>query len=277
MSARRVVATGPRYIGAAYLDELRERLSARDWAIMESLARVRCLSGGQLERLHFATLSERTQGPRRRTVLARLTRWRVVATLERRIGGVRGGSSGLIFTLDTAGQRLLDHRLANDTGQAMSPRRPWTPGQLFVRHTLAVSELYVTLAEQARHDGFHLVRFDAEPACWWPNGLGGKLKPDAYIVLGTNTVTDYWWCEADLSTESLPTVKRKLTGYLNFAQRYGRGPDDVLPRVLMTMPNQARLAAIRQLMARLPHPAASLLHITVQEDAARYLVEILRG
>jgi hypothetical protein len=273
----RPMTTSRRYIGAAYVEELRSRLSERDWAIIESLARVRCLTGGHLERLHFAGLSARTRARTRRTVLARLARLRVVATLERRIGGVRGGSTGLIFVLDVAGQRLLDQRRAHAAGLPTRPRRPWTPGQLFVRHTLAVSEMYVALTEQARREGFKLVRFNAEPVCWWPNGLGGSLKPDAYLVLDAQTVTDYWWCEVDLATESLTTMKRKLTGYLEFAQRHGLGPDDVLPRVLVTLPHQARLTAIRQLVAHFPHPAASLFHLITHEDAADYMTKILRG
>lgn len=266
----------PRYISAAYLDQLRERLSERDQAVIESLARVRCLSGAQLERLHFAALSERTRARTRRAVLARLARWRVVATLERRIGGVRGGSAGLVFTLDTAGQRLLDQRRAEVGALPTRPRRPTTPGQLFVRHTLAVSDLYVCLTEEARRGGFHLVRFDAEPACWWPNGLGGQLKPDAYVALDGEAVTDYWWCEVDLATESLPTIKRKLASYLDFARRCQRGPDGVLPRVLVTTQTSTRLAALRRLIGSLPHPAATLFRVTQHEDAVAYMGEVLR-
>lgn len=275
MSARLKEAE-PRYIGAAYVDQLRERLSERDWAVTQSLARVRCLSGAQLERLHFATLSERTRPRTRRAVLARLASWRVVAALERRIGGVRGGSAGLVFTLDTAGQRLLDQRRAEVGGLPARPRRPTTPGQLFVRHTLAVSGLYVSLVEEARRGGFQLVRFDTEPACWWPNGLGGLLKPDAYVALDGEEVTDYWWCEVDLTTESLPTVKRKLTSYLDFARRRQRGPDGVLPRVLLTTQTDARQAAFRRLIGGLPHPAATLFRVTQHEDAVAYMGKALR-
>ena len=39
----------------------------------------------------------------RRRVLGRLVQARVLGTLERRIGGVRAGSQGLVFFLDVAG------------------------------------------------------------------------------------------------------------------------------------------------------------------------------
>jgi hypothetical protein len=136
--------------------------------------------------------------------------------------------------------------------------------------------LYVSLVEEARRGGFQLVRFDTEPACWWTNGLGGLLKPDAYVALDGDEVTDYWWCEVDLATESLPTVKRKLTSYLDFARRRQHGPDGVLPRVLMTTQTDARLAALHSLIGRMPHPAAILFRVTKHENAAACLGKVLR-
>ncbi len=42
-----------------------------------------------------------------RRVLARLTELGVLARLERRIGGLRAGSSGYVYYLGPAGQRLV--------------------------------------------------------------------------------------------------------------------------------------------------------------------------
>ena len=44
-------------------------------------------------------------------------------------------------------------------------------------------------------DGVRLGGFDAEPAAWWPNGLGGWLKPDAYVRLASGNFVDHWWIE----------------------------------------------------------------------------------
>ena len=102
-----------------------------------------------------------------------------------------------------------------------------------VRHTLMVSELYTAMAEQARSADAKLVAFAAEAACWWRDGLGNYVKPDAYLVLDGPHGRDHWWVEADLATESLPTIRRKLLNYLSFLERGQLGPGGVVPRVLV--------------------------------------------
>jgi hypothetical protein len=94
--------------GWSELVPLVDTLGERDVAILRDLARVRVLTGGQLTRLHFSELTSTNRERARRRVLARLVEHRLVATLEgRTIGGVRAGSSGLIHSLGTAGQRAL--------------------------------------------------------------------------------------------------------------------------------------------------------------------------
>jgi hypothetical protein len=136
-------------------------------------------------------------------------------------------------------------------------RRPGAPGQRFIAHTVAVSEVYVSLVEADRAGRLRLRAFDAEPA--WPDGRGGLLNPDAFAVVGDGRVDRLWWIEVDLGTESLPTVHRKLTAYLDFVRRGQLGPHGVVPRVLLTTSTDDRLAAVQREIARLPSPAADLL------------------
>src|SRR5262245_62962246 len=91
----------------AAVRRIAEGLSERDRAILADVARVRVLSGRQVERLHFADLAGQHRDRTRRRVLERLTALQLLTTLERRIGGVRAGSAGLVFALGAAGQRLL--------------------------------------------------------------------------------------------------------------------------------------------------------------------------
>jgi len=64
----------------------------------------------QLRQLHY---DESEAGKRlARMDLARLVEWRVMARLDRSIGGVRAGSEGFVFRLDAAGQRLIPSRAA---------------------------------------------------------------------------------------------------------------------------------------------------------------------
>lgn len=256
---------------SALIVALAEQLTDREWNIMETVNRLRLVTGLQLERLHFAELTGKSKSVVRWRVLKRLVDWHVLLPLPRRVGGGLRGSGQLAYALDTAGERLLRLRrnLRQDDGRI---RRPGEPGERFVQHTLAVSELYVRLIERSRTEGFSVDEFLAEPAAWWPNGAGGWMKPDAYVVLSSNDVTDYWWIEVDLATEAVPTLRGKFLAYTDFVNRGQLGPSDVLPRVLITVPTAYRLEVMNSVVARLPAPADELLTVALHETAVDTLV-----
>lgn len=258
----------PMRVRPRHVEWVAERTGPRDRAIIDSINRLRLASSAQLERLHFADLAAAARARIRRRVLARLVAWRVLLPLERRIGGVRAGSAGLVFALDSAGQQL-----AAGAGGA---RRPREPSRALLGHSLAVSELYVTLVEQSRSGKFAVAEYRTEPACWWPLPHGGWLKPDAYLKLTTTGFDDHWWIEVDKDTEHLPTLRRKLSVYLDFARSGGLGPSGVLPRVLVTVPNEPRAAQVQQLISRLPD-ADGLLHVVTETWAPTHLIQILRS
>lgn len=247
------------------------RLGDRDRAILDDVARLRLATGKQIQELHFNNIALKSRARVRRRVLARLVSWGVLKPLRhRRIGGIRAGSEGLIFTLDTLGRKLSHIHHGNDH------RSPRDPGSRFVDHTLAISGLYVELVQLARAYGFELAAFDAEPSCWWPNGLGGMLKPDAYVKLAVSEHTDCWWLEQDMDTEDLSTIRKKLLVYLDFVRRGQAGPDNVVPRVLIAVPGEDRQADIADVIRRLPAPADVLFHVTTTTQAAAYLLLALR-
>jgi hypothetical protein len=264
----------PLRVRATHVEWVADRLSSRDRAILASVYRLRLATGHQLERLHFSHLTTPARARVRRRVLARLVRWRALVSLERRIGGVRAGSSGLVFALDSAGQQLVTLN-ANLHGHVVG-RRPREPSSALLGHTLSVGELYVRLVERSRVEPFTVAVFDTEPACWHPNGLGGWLKPDAYLKLSTDAVSDHWWVEVDKGTEHLPTIRRKLLAYVDFAAGGGVGPGGLLPRVLVTVPTEARRVAVAEVITRLPEPTMSLLHVAHEEDATAYLLKVLQ-
>jgi hypothetical protein len=255
-----------------YVERLTQILSPRDWAIIETINRFRLASGAQLERLHFHDLAGRSRAVVRGRVLKRLTDVRVLLPYERRIGSSWRGSANLVYTLDSAGQRLVRLRTNRETPD-LSARRPRQPGERFVAHTLAVSELYVDVVEHSWTQQFELETFEAEPA--WPNGLGGWVKPDAYLKLRRGTVTDYWWYEADLATESLPTIARKLRAYRDFAARGQLGPDGVVPRVVIGVPTEARQWAIQREVNQLPDPADLMFRVVQLLDVAGTIIQEL--
>lgn len=187
-----------RRITTAHLATLADQLSERDQAILADLERTRVLTGAQLQRLHFGSISQASRARDRRRVLTRLTDLDLVSMLDRRIGGIRAGSTGHIYTLTPAGQRLLALRRGQQLPKRL--RRARTPGAPFLTHALAISEIYVTLIEASRHHDFRVSTYDTEPACWHPAGNGTHLHPDAYTVLQTSTHQDCWWLEIDQNT-----------------------------------------------------------------------------
>jgi hypothetical protein len=85
-----------------------DELTPRYTAPLPHLARVRLLSGGQLDRLLASPeLSPETVGRVRRRIMTQLAELGLVTTLGRRVGGVRAGSIGHLYALTTAGHRFL--------------------------------------------------------------------------------------------------------------------------------------------------------------------------
>lgn len=260
----------------SHVEWVRDRLTERDWQIIEAVNRLRLLTGMQIERLFFSDLRPgRSRIASRSRVLHRLVAWRVLAPLPRRIGGAGRGSTTLVFALDSAGQRLVREQLIA-TDRPARVRRPGPPGERTVRHILAVSECCVALTELSQLSGFTLAQFVAEPACWWPNGLGGYIKPDAYALLASGDIRDHWWLELDLATESLPAVKKQLLAYLDFARSGQLGPGQIMPRVIVGTTTARRLDAIRAQIVRLPSPAQNLFRIVQTDELASTLYQVLR-
>jgi hypothetical protein len=155
-------------------------------------------------------------------------------------------------------------------------RVPWTPGSLFLAHSLDIAELYVRLREHERASDVGLADYVVEHAAWHPDGRGGVIKPDAYTRIHHGEIEDCWWIEVDRATESIPTLRRKLLSYVEFARSGHVGPDGITPRVLVTVPHDHRLAAVRDLVESLPAPALELITPTLHDQAAQLMIDILR-
>jgi hypothetical protein len=257
------------YVTPARLERLERSLSERDRVVVETVARLRLATGEQLGRLHYTDTTPR----QRRRALTRLVERRVLSILDRRVGGVRAGSDGFVFALDITGAHLARTTAANARRRI---QRPVTPGALFTRHVLAVSELHVRLVEAERAGLGELLASDTEPACWRSfAGRGGgrvALKPDAYVRLGSGAFEDSWFVEVDLGTESSATLDRKLDTYRTY-WRSGREQErhGVFPRVLWLVPNERRSAVVSEACARQPAEAWPLFVVTLYDDAVGLL------
>ena len=246
-------------------------LPARHTTPLPHLARVRLLTGAHLDQLLAnPDVAPQTTARIRRRIMTRLHDLGLVMTLERRIGGVRAGSAGHIYTLTPAGHRVLT--ILHNQPCPPHVKKPAIPSTLFLAHTLAISDIYVALVETARRREFTVSSFTTEPACWQPTGHGPYLKPDAYCVLATTTHQDCWWLEIDQATERLPRIRAKCRMYLDFLTHSGVGPDHVPPRVLFTTPDTRRANTIKQAITALSTQEVDLIDVTTHTNAPTFLI-----
>jgi len=255
-----------RRVSKKRLSEIAERISNRDNAVLQSLYQCRYLLTGQLRRLHFRETASHTAALRAAgRALSKLKEYGLVATLERRIGGIRAGSGSFVWYLTQAGTRLLS--FGHPDARPLSRRR-LEPSPQFLYHILAVAETYVQFAELT---GVELVSVETEPDCWRTfAGVGGAartLKPDLYAVTAAGEYEDHWFFELDMGTESVPRVLRKCRQYLDY-YRSGKHQrhTGVFPFVVWIVPNMVRQTALRQRMEEELHDQPDIFTVITRDQ-----------
>ncbi len=224
------------------LTELRKTLSERDKKILSALRHCRYMLTSQVQRLYFTNMVSPIACLRTaRRILSKLKDLGLISTLTRRVGGVRAGSSSLIWYLTSAGERLL--RLGDDG--AHTRKRFMEPSIQFLAHTLAVAECYVRLTEichQGENLKLHAVEMETD--CWRAYSRNGKqttLRPDLFAVTHCDKYEDRWFIEVDLNTEAPPTVVEKCRRYHEY---YRSGIEQekhkVFPLTVWIVPDAAR-------------------------------------
>ncbi len=277
--------TGPR-ISRRRLNDIEGRLSERDRAVLSSVERYRFLTARHIETLHFAEHATAESGARTcRRVLARLRSHRILGVLNRRIGGVRAGSEGLVYFIDTAGERI-------QRNQASSSRRRRfdEPSSRFLDHTLAIADVAVGIIAAASESGAEVVKLapEGEARRHYTDrlGVGQVLRPDLYVELAArpgDQDVEAFFVEVDLGHESLPTVLGKCLLYEEYLetgieQREFGG----FPKVVWAMdayrPNVAerRRQAFLVAMQRNARVTPGLYRIRVLEEAAAQLIREVR-
>ena len=265
-----------RYLSAAAYRGFTAQLMESDLSVLKHISDLRFVSGPQLTRLCFAGSDDLDANARAaRRALLRLVRLGALERLPRPVGGVRAGSAGFVYHLGLGGQRL-----AVDRGwqPERRRRRSLTPGTLFVRHALQVSELHTLLVESDRSRRVELLELDSEPACWrsW-GGLAGQrqtLKPDSFIRLGLGPYEDSYFIEVDRGTEGSRALERQLQLYaayhLSGAEQQEHG---VFPRVLWLVPDERRATVIQASVRRLAAADRELFRVARFDQAIDAMVK----
>lgn len=257
---------------------LADGMSLLEREIVETVARLTLVSGRQLAHLFIdfyisdsaaSAVSPSTHARRARRVLARLVEQRVLDRLERRQGGVGGGSSAWVYALGPAGRRIVAYWAGEGLPRS---RGAHEPGAVWTAHTLAVSNLYVRLREAERAGRVELLAFDAEPVCWRRytrlGGAAGVLKPDAYIRLGVGEFEDSFFAEVDLGSERRGQLIRKHHVYGEYV-RAGeeQAKAGVFPGVLWIVPDAQRMALLTDIQRGLPEQTRRLFTVATSAQA----------
>ncbi|MGC9539218.1 replication-relaxation family protein [Streptomyces sp. UG1] len=275
---------------------VKSTLSERDLGILGSLRKFRLLTTALIRRLHFPSggqstprgTSEEGSTPKRHAtvaaasvatmrVLSRLESHDLVARLHRRIGGVRAGSTGVIWQLTSAGDRLI--RQGGDEGKR---RRYLEPSAAFTFHTLATAELAVELHELADNGAVELVNLESEPDCWRtflaPHGAKQWLKPDLFAITAGGDFEDHWFLEADLGTEHTPVIVRKATTYQQYAATgVHQSEHEVFPVVAFVVPDERRKgtieAALKTESTTRKSFATGMFRVVTKDKFSRFVAE----
>ena len=245
----------------AQLEQIRSELTDRDKRLLVFLKNLRYMKTDQIRRVFFPPGTRSLHACKVATFknLNRLKSLGLIGHLEKRIGGVRAGSKGMIWHITEAGARLL--YLGTDLQN--SRKRQLEPSPSFLRHTIAVTETFVQIVEICRDDPvMKLSRIEVEPECWrdyQKNGKAISLRPDLYAKTVTGEYFDHLFIEVDLDTESPTAIVEKCRRYLEYFQTgkeqkaYG-----VFPLVLWIAPDNNRKAKMKDAITqsfpnRFPH------------------------
>lgn len=235
------------------VENLGHKLGPRDRAIVEMVESLRLVTGNQIVRVFWGDASSADERAARRT-LARLVEWRVLARLERRVGGLGRGSESWTYALDVAGQRLVTAR--------SGARRPRLPRPAMWRHVLAGAEAYTVLVENLPSGERSLGQWQGEPACWRrsPGQVGQELllKPDAFVVVRGPGYSDLFFIEIDTGSQSRTVIRAKLAAYRTYAasgveQALQQG---VFPQVVFITTDENRVEVLQGVIGRSQSVAA---------------------
>lgn len=235
----------PTRISTKKLRELEERLGERDRQIIWTIRKYKFITTNHIKVLYFitgATESANTRAANK--AMKKLKDWGLVDSLKRRVGGVRAGSSALIWHLTEAGYRLL----SLNAEEKQSRKRFEEPSPLFLRHTLAVTSCAVQIEKICRDTPeMKKVLIDIEPSSWRSFMHLGRniiLKPDLYAITELTDYQDSWMIEIDLDSEPPAKIVEKCQTYIDYYRTGQEG--GVFPLVVWIVPTLKRKEALKR-------------------------------
>jgi hypothetical protein len=260
------------YITARRLDRIAADLTERDAACLAFVASSRLSTSKQLVHRFWTDAPQSHPAIARaaRRALKRLADWRVLDPLpDRARGGVRGGSDTLVYGVGVAGVKLLARR-------GLRLRRLGAPGDRFIAHTLACTQVVVDLHVANAAGELELIEVQQEPASHraflGAYGTRHWVKPDLFARIGAGALEDRWSIEVDLATEHTGTLLTKSNRYLAHAQSGDEQREHgIYPRVLWAVPDDRRAGQLKTVLGKLPTSAEGMFSICRLDELAAFL------
>jgi hypothetical protein len=262
------------------VDELRSQFDSRDLAVLADIHRFRLLSTRQIQRLHFskpgmhASIQGATRAAHR--VLHRLQEAKLVAPLERRIGGAERGSAGSLWQVESRGAAVL--KLGAEEPKRYRTREP--SSALFIRHTVAIAEVALLVTEYTQAKALDLLSLETEPTAWRTflgrHGQTESLRPDLYVIAANSDFEQHTCVEIDQATEHAPQILRKCHVYARYAA-FGAAEKQsgVIPRVVWVTTNDARRRFLLRIIAGDPNLPEEMFSVATTDQAAEEIVGTL--
>lgn len=264
-------------VSAAQLLHLAERMTPRRWCLLETVAKLRLASGGQLARHCYLDCAAPAASRGARRDLEWLFDRGVLHRLGRRIGGARAGSSGHLWALGAVGIRLLDLRHGEGITRGRSRYEP-TVG--FVDHALAVSEVFVGLHEHLRDpwlgDPTATLDFRVERHAWRSYldklGMPATLKPDAEGRVVRQGFEDRFWVEVDRATERRNVVRNKCAAVIAYRNTGHEAAEGIFPITAWLTTTEERAAVLREVIDEFSFHDRQLFAVGLLRDAVPLLL-----
>lgn len=272
-------------VGHRQLHAITDQLDATDRELLALLAMHRFATTRQLAEItnfdnrYISEHSALRQTTRR---LNRHRRLRLVDRLERRIGGIRAGSTGYIWHLTEPGHRMLrilHPSSSSDAGSMTRRRRHTSPSYTFLAHTLAITETRLIIQHAIQAAGGSLTLVRTEPDCWrtWLDPGGGTrwLKPDLEVITRTaGGDEDHWLLEIDLGTENPARLIAKCHDYqTHFNTGVHQARYGYYPQVVWVMNEQRRAEWLRQHIVDDPRLMIALFEVIGSEEGLATIVQ----
>jgi hypothetical protein len=245
-----------------------DSMSDRDLQVIVTLATVRFATTQHLQRIVFTSGTPLSNIRVCNRVLARLHKLHVVAHLDRQFGGDRPGSNSYVYYLDRAGHIIAQRQIGRS-------HKPWLPGGMFIKHMLALTEVYASCKEAEIRGLFTVKQFEMEPACWRKtSSMSHKyVKPDAYIELAAGGYRYHYFIEMDMATEIGSRISEKLTQYIEYrATGREQTAHTVFPGVRFLVPHERRRDQLQQIISRLPEYDQKIFQVALQSEVLLTLI-----